>query len=271
MINKTKFNWSGVAGAAAGAGGGLLGMIGNKKREERALKNQKDLMNMQFQNQKSLNEQGKELALQQWKETSYPAQMKLMKEAGLNPALMYGGAGSGGSTSAGSGGSAASGGAPAPMNSVMEIGLITQMIQAVADVALKGEQTKEKTLDVREKRADIVEKELFKPNTTRSTLRNEADLANKEMEARSTEENGENIFVKGLVDESKSKSITRLLQEAVTRGTVSDNEVKAYKAELAKAKIDPDSDPLVREIMKAMAAEGMPISEILRKVVKVFM
>jgi hypothetical protein len=47
-----------------------------------------------------------------WKKTNYPAQIEMMKEAGLNPALMYGQAGAGGQTGSQGGGSAASGQAP---------------------------------------------------------------------------------------------------------------------------------------------------------------
>lgn len=85
------------------------------KRENRSMANQRALMGVQLQNQKSLNIQGKELALQQWKDTNYSAQVEEMKKAGVNPGLLYGMSGGGGTTAnAGSGGSAQGGNAPAP-------------------------------------------------------------------------------------------------------------------------------------------------------------
>jgi len=102
----------GAAAEGVGAVSGLLGMIGQKKREERQQKRQMELNNQQKQNQRELNEHGASLAMQMWRDTNYSAQMQEMRKAGLNPSLMYGGSGAGGTTaSAGSGGSAAGGSA----------------------------------------------------------------------------------------------------------------------------------------------------------------
>ena len=105
-----------AAGIQAGAqvGGGILSMIGQRKREERAMKNQQKLMGLQMRNQMTLNEQGQKLQMDTWEATNYPAQMKMLEEAGLNPSLLYGKGGSGGVTGSQGGGSAASGNAPAP-------------------------------------------------------------------------------------------------------------------------------------------------------------
>jgi len=60
-------------------------VIGNQQADR-----QKNLMDYQFRNQ-----------LDMWERTNYPAQVKMMKRAGLNPALMYGQAGAGGQLGAG--------------------------------------------------------------------------------------------------------------------------------------------------------------------------
>ena len=60
-------------------------VIGNQQADR-----QKNLMDYQFRNQ-----------LDMWERTNYPAQVKMMKQAGLNPALMYGQAGAGGQLGAG--------------------------------------------------------------------------------------------------------------------------------------------------------------------------
>lgn len=97
----------------AGAGMQGLSMLGQNRRNKKAFRQQKKLMDLQMQNQMGLNQQGHQLAMDMWNKTNYGAQVEHMKEAGLNPALMYGQAGAGGQTGSGSGGSAASGGAPA--------------------------------------------------------------------------------------------------------------------------------------------------------------
>lgn len=131
------FNASGWAGAALGA----ISMLTQRKREERAMNNQKDLMGLQMQNQKQLDKYGQQLQLETWEKTNYPAQMEMIKEAGLNPALLYGMGGTGGATTGGQSGGAASGGqAPAPQQ--MDLGNIlaaqklkaeTELLQAQKD------------------------------------------------------------------------------------------------------------------------------------------
>lgn len=126
-------NW---AGAAIGAGVGLIGMLGQKKREKRAVQNQKTLMDWQMKNQKHLNEQGHELQMKAWRDTNYPAQMAMMREAGLNPGLMYGMSGGGGTTTGSQGGGGAAGGqAPAPQPMELGTALNAAMTQANIELA----------------------------------------------------------------------------------------------------------------------------------------
>ena len=92
-------------------GAAALGMLGGAAAAGSQNRNQRRLMNMQYQNQRLLNQQGSDLQYDMWKKTNFPAQVAMMKEAGLNPALMYKGAGPGGTTGSQGGGSAASGSA----------------------------------------------------------------------------------------------------------------------------------------------------------------
>ena len=108
--------WAGVAQAASGIAGGLISNAGNARRQRKAYHQQKKLMDIQQKNQMALNRQGADLQYEQWQKTNYPAQMEMLKEAGLNPSMLYGMTGGGGAT-AGSqgGGQAASGSAPSPI------------------------------------------------------------------------------------------------------------------------------------------------------------
>lgn len=100
--NNKNFNWGSVAG-------GVLGMIGGHQSERRNYRNERRLMNQQYGNQRMLNEHGHDLQMDMWNKTNYGAQVDHMKEAGLNPALMYGSAGQGGTTGSQTGGSASKG------------------------------------------------------------------------------------------------------------------------------------------------------------------
>lgn len=139
-------NW--ISGAV-GAAGGILGMIGQNARAKKQHNRQKELMGIQFQNQQQLNQQGHNLQKQMWEETNYPAQMKMMKEAGLNPGLMYGQGGGGGTTTGSQGGGSAAGGnaaAPMDIGQALQAGMMKAQIDNInADTALKKEQAPKET------------------------------------------------------------------------------------------------------------------------------
>ena len=95
-----------------GIGAGVLETVGNVAMAEHQYQQELELMNIQHQNQQQLNQQGHDLQYEMWKKTNYPAQIRMMEKAGLNPALMYKGAGPGGTTGSQGGGAAAKGSAP---------------------------------------------------------------------------------------------------------------------------------------------------------------
>lgn len=99
-------NWSNVGEQAVYQGMGMLGGMGQARRQHQR---QRNLMGLQNQYQRGLNQQGHDLQYDMWNKTNYGAQVKHMLEAGLNPALMYGSAGQGGTTGSQGGGSAAGG------------------------------------------------------------------------------------------------------------------------------------------------------------------
>lgn len=85
--------------------GALIGQLTAGQQFNR----QKQLMDLQMANQKELNIHGQEMAMDLWNKTNYEAQVKHLKAAGLNPAMLYGKGGGGGTTSNSSGGSASGG------------------------------------------------------------------------------------------------------------------------------------------------------------------
>jgi len=96
-------SWDDI-GSGVGAGSSLLGMFSNNTNQKRQYGQTKNLMGLQNQYQKGLNQQGHDLQMDMWNKTNYGAQLEHMKNAGLNPALMYGMGGGGGSTTGSQGG-----------------------------------------------------------------------------------------------------------------------------------------------------------------------
>ena len=141
--------WDGIGAAGAGLVGGALGMIGQGKRAKKQHNRQKELMGIQLGNQQTLNKQGQELQMKTWRETGYEEQMKMMKDAGLNPGLMYGMSGGGGQTIGSQGGGSAQGGnshAPMDIGASVQAGLMmAQASKLKAETEKIKEETKSET------------------------------------------------------------------------------------------------------------------------------
>lgn len=140
----------GLGNVIGGAISGITNLIGQNSRDKRAMRNQQKLMAIQYANQRNLNQQGHDLQMEAWKKTNYPAQMEMLKEAGLNPALLYGMSSGGGATTGSQGGGNASGGnAPAPQS--MEIGTILQGAMMEAQIENIKADTEQKKADAGKK------------------------------------------------------------------------------------------------------------------------
>ena len=99
--------------AASGAAGNIMGigeelLMGNHRRKKQ-LEQQQKLTDMQVAANKNLADYGMGISKEMFEATGYGAQRRQMEEAGLNPALMYGHAGAGGSTQSAGAGSAGAG------------------------------------------------------------------------------------------------------------------------------------------------------------------
>jgi primosomal protein N' len=138
--------WEGInpASAITGGIGGIFGLIGQNARMRKQHQNQLELMNQQYSNQRQLNLQGHQLQMDMWKKTNYPAQMKMMEEAGLNPALMYGMSGGGGTTTGSQGGGSASGG-QAGMLDIGSALASAKLLAEIDNIKAQTNKTKEET------------------------------------------------------------------------------------------------------------------------------
>ena len=136
---------SGVANTAIGIGAGLFS-------NNRAFGQQRELMDVQLQNQRLLNAEAHQYGKDMWEFTNYANQVKQMEKAGLNVGLMYGKGGAGGSTTAQpSGGGASGGNAPMPMdiaNMLNQVKLTQAQIENINADTKKKNVEAEKTAGV---------------------------------------------------------------------------------------------------------------------------
>ena len=146
--NSNMSGWGAAIGAALGIGNSFIQTTQNRQMGRMQHNYEKKLMDKQHGIQRNLNEQGRDLSLDLWNKTNAGAQMEHLKEAGLNPALMYGKGGAGGTTSGMSGGSAGGGSAGLPSSGMLDIAgsaanialIKAQAKNIEADTNLKEEQ-----------------------------------------------------------------------------------------------------------------------------------
>jgi len=147
-------SWDDI-GSGVGAGSGLMGMFSSNTNQKRQYGQTKNLMGLQNQYQRGLNQQGHDLQMDMWNKTNYKAQLEHMKAAGLNPALMYGMGGGGGSTTGSQGGGSQNmGGVEQQKN----MGIEGAMAMAqMANLAAQTQKTKE---DARDKKYENDRREM---------------------------------------------------------------------------------------------------------------
>lgn len=109
--------------------GSLFGLAFEKHNDRRQLRQQKKLSEQQMGFDKQMTDYQFQKQLQMWKDTNYGAQMAELKAAGLNPGLIYGMSGGGGTTT-GSGGSGSVHAPAAPAGGGEIMGLSGQAMQA---------------------------------------------------------------------------------------------------------------------------------------------
>lgn len=138
-----------VAEKAPEIAGGMLGMVLQPRAEKRQWHTQKKFHNLQMQGAKELAEYQRQLAMQTWYETNYSAQVEQLKKAGLNPAMIYGMGGEGGTLAAPGGGMPTAGIAEAPSHTArLAMDMAFQMSQMKLVEAQK-EKTEAETENIK--------------------------------------------------------------------------------------------------------------------------
>lgn len=119
--------------AAGQATGAAMGILAGSINDGRQYKQQKRLQELQIQGQQRMMDYSMQKQLQMWKDTSYPAQVEMMNKAGINPALMYGMGGGGGTTAGSPSGNVTGATAtqnPGELAQMMGMGMQLQLLQA---------------------------------------------------------------------------------------------------------------------------------------------
>lgn len=237
------------AAAIAAAGqvaNGVLGMIGQKKRENRAMENTKELMDVQFQNQKQLDKYGQELQMETWQKTNYPAQVAMLKEAGLNPGLLYGNGGSGGVTGSQGGGSAASGNAPAPQPWPLDIGQAAMMAAQIKLMEAQAKKTENEanvigTTGQKEAETRIAKMiaETTNEETKNKLIKIETDIAEIEKQTREYRILAE---VENVIERTNQLKLQNNLTEAQFDDIVKETKHRAINTQLTNDLIEAQTD-----------------------------
>lgn len=164
---------SGLTNAATGGIGGLigtgLGLLLEGHNDRRQLKQQEKLQALQIQGQKEMTDYNSaaqyELQHKMWDSTNYEAQMQHIKNAGLNPSLLYGTSGGGGVTTGGGLPQGSVSGTDAPKGGMEILAAQQQMMQ----LKLLEAQKENIQADTANKQADTKNKPLQGSNIEAST------------------------------------------------------------------------------------------------------
>jgi len=238
--------------------GKLMGVALGRAETKRGNKTERGFMEQQYQNQRSLNQQGHDLQMDMWNKTNYGAQLQHMKDAGLNPALMYGmGGGGGATTGSQGGGSAAKGNAQKQMG--IE-GLMAASQAALNDSLGKKAQQEGNLAETRanELRGDTKEQNTRIANVETDTTKKLAEVQNQLIQnsidlgtATSVmqgiiAENGTKIIERDIKDETEKNQILKVNKEVgklaseITKNNAQEklaemeSKIKAEEAEMAE-------------------------------------
>lgn len=156
----------GVAGAVSGIVNTGMGLLLEGHNDRRQLRQQGKLNEQQWKFDQRAIDYNYQKQLEMWNATNYEAQMAHLKNAGLNPGLIYGMGGAGGATvGSGGGGGTHAQGAPQGGGEVMGamgMGLQLELLKAQKEVMLsqaeknKAEAAKTAGVDTREAETRIV-------------------------------------------------------------------------------------------------------------------
>lgn len=178
--------------------------IGGDRLRKKQIEQQEKLTNIQVDAQKELADYGMDISKKMFEYTGYGAQRRQMEEAGLNPALMYGHAGGGGTTMAvGAGnvsGGHASDEAALKQAKIAQQGMALQLAKISSEIAVNEATAKEK-----EANAELIS------------------------EKKTTEINQRDILIEKLRQEGVAQWFENLENDVKRGGPLQDNEIQLFR------------------------------------------
>lgn len=275
--------WAAIGQAADSIVGAGMGMITAGWDDRRTVSVNKKLQRHQRDIQKELGEFNQGLALDMWDKTGYGAQRKQMEAAGLNPGLMYGGAGSGGTTQGGAAGSSVSSGyqpaseGPAMKGAAMgmEMGMATASIDLMRANAAKAraeakklegpdtENVVETTGNIKQDTANkIIENEILQIKKATAGLEQSiqqismSDVIGKiEAERKEAEGRARSAAVKAGVEETTMDEAIKQIEQTTTEQKL---RMGAIKAGILQTQTETEA---TRKGIEKMAAEIVNMKE----------
>lgn len=134
--------------AAGGAAGTIMGLMLEGHNDQRQYNQEEKLGRLQMNMNKEMAMFNREQQMKLWEDTNYKAQVEQLKKAGLNPALLYGKGGQGGSIAATPAGMPNIGAAPKGGGEAMGLMMRGQ------EAALMAAQTENIKADTKKKEAE---------------------------------------------------------------------------------------------------------------------
>lgn len=222
----------------------IVGMMSDAINSNRQQKNNERSMNIQYENQRKLNEQGFQFGKDIWDYTNAENQAQHYRDAGLSVGMMYGGAGTSGATTStpsgggasGSGGAGMATGMAGSIGAMAQLGLMESQKENIDANTSKTQAETEKLagVDTKNVEADTALKEYQAEN--QKILANVANQTQEEaidtIKANYHKAEGEaaTAVSQGKYSEEKAKAEVKKLQE---EGTLTAIKVSAEKAGIA--------------------------------------
>lgn len=244
-----------VAGQALNTG---MGMLQSRINDQRQLQQNKKLMEQQTQAGKDMARFNKQMSLDMWEATGYEAQRKQMEAAGINPALMYGSAGSGGTTQGASADMPSSSAAPAGGGEIgmgMIQGMQMQMMQAQKD----NVQADTKLKDTQADKLKGVDTDSTKADTDLTLQKTESEKLNTAILGIQEGIEQVNLRVKQGTEDDAVKAVGNVVKEGIEK-------VRAARAD-ANVK-EATVDETIKQIKQQGAIKALEIAAMKKGLIK---
>jgi len=292
-----------MAGMALGAGAQIAGqglsMLLGEHYGRQQVDQQKKLTKVQTEANKELMKEQQKLAMENWENTNYSAQVAQAKKAGMSISALYGGSGAGGATMGGGGGGGAVGGTAEAPSAKTGMG-----IQMASQLALMNAQKENIEADTENKKAGKEGTEAGTVKTGEETkaiawenkvkeaigadVMGKAQNLEVQMRGRTAQKDSADLdaYLAGAYEGKASDDPTSPLAKSIKAGidqvaqTLENSKktgdlieaqktIEGFKANLAKQGISPDS-PWYVKILTTLLKEkfGIEVGETVKKAVK---